>query len=62
MLAQSISDFIPQERIDSVNRVVGEARGLPPIIYTNQDYFEFEQRKLFHQGWMGVCFAHQVPD
>ena len=61
-LSRSIRDYIPDERLAALNRPIGEAVGLPPFVYTSQEYFEFEQRKLFHQGWMGVCFAHQVPD
>ena len=36
--------------------------GLPPFVYTSQEFFEFEQRELFRRSWMGVCFAHQVPE
>ena len=41
---------------------VAEAQGLPPVIYTSDEFLEFEKRSLFDHDWLCVGRASQVPN
>ena len=35
--------------------------GLPAEVYTSQDFFDIEQRRLFPRAWVGIAFDTGVP-
>jgi phenylpropionate dioxygenase-like ring-hydroxylating dioxygenase large terminal subunit len=41
---------------------VAEAQGLPPVIYTSDEFLEFEKRSLFDHDWLCVGRASQVAN
>ena len=43
-------------------KAVNEARLLPPLIYTSQEFYEFERRSIFRHEWLCVGRADQVPE
>jgi phenylpropionate dioxygenase-like ring-hydroxylating dioxygenase large terminal subunit len=47
---------------DESIRDVNEARLLPPLVYTSDEFFEFEQEAIFGHEWLCVGRADQVPE
>ena len=45
----------------AINAPIERARGLPAAAYTQQSFFDAEQRQLFPQTWMGVAFDTDLP-
>ena len=43
-------------------KAVNEARLLPPLIYTSQEFYEFERRSIFRHEWLCVGRVDQVPE
>ena len=41
---------------------VNEASLLPPVLYTSQEFFDFEKEAVFGHDWLCVGRADQVPD
>ena len=41
---------------------VNEARLLPPLIYTSQEFYEFERHSIFRHEWLCVGRVDQVPE
>ncbi len=46
---------------DSI-RAVNEARLLPSLIYTSQEFYEFERQSIFQHEWLCVGRVDQVPE
>ena len=41
---------------------VAEAQALPPVIYTSDEFLDFEKRSLFDHEWLCVGRASQVAN
>ena len=41
---------------------IGEARSLPPKIYTSPGFYEFEKEAIFYREWLGVGHQSQIPN
>ncbi|MBP27485.1 MAG: (2Fe-2S)-binding protein [Planctomycetaceae bacterium] len=56
--------FTP-ELLDSFDSSIvpqSEADTLPPVIYTSEEFLEFERRAIFDHEWVCVGLASRVPD
>jgi len=51
----SIDDCLSQEVLSGLNRPTGQAIGLPPELYTSNEFFLFEQKYLFARRWIFVA-------
>jgi len=40
---------------------VGEAVTLPPVLYTSEEFLEFERRSLFGHDWLYAGLASRIP-
>ena len=59
-----MSLFTP-ELLDSFDSSIApqpEADTLPPVIYTSEEFLEFERRAIFDHEWVCVGLASRVPD
>lgn len=62
-MALTAREMLGQEALDALRRpVLDEARGLPASVYTEQAFFDLEQRELFSSTWMGIAFDTDVPN
>jgi len=61
-MAASLSDFIPAEAIEAMNRPIREAKGLPARFYTDPGFFELERTALLPKQWLAVAFAHECAE
>ncbi len=60
---QTVHEFLGDAVIEALRRpVLDDARGLPASVYTSQEFFDLEQRRLFSRSWMGVAFDTDVPE
>ena len=50
------------EAFDASIRDVNEARLLPPVVYTSEEFFAFEQEAIFGHEWLCVGRADQIPE
>ncbi len=57
----SIYNFVSQEKLDRVNRPIHEANGLPSELYINNEYLNFERKKLFEDKWVVIGVASSLP-
>lgn len=62
MQALTLNDFLASEAIKALHRPIKEAKGLPTVVYTNGDFFRLEQETLFPKQWVGVAYAHEIPE
>ena len=61
-MAQTAREFMGERAIEALRRpALEEARGLPASLYTSQEFFEIEQRRLFPRTWVGIAFDTDVP-
>ena len=51
-----------QEALASVRRPIEDSPTLPPACYTDPEVFQWEQRAVFQQGWVGVGRADRWPE
>tara|TARA_B100001123_G_scaffold284988_1_gene317637 strand:+ start:4231 stop:4935 length:705 start_codon:yes stop_codon:yes gene_type:complete len=58
----SIYNFVSQEKLDRVNRPIHEANGLPSELYINNEYLNFERKKLFEDKWVVIGVASSLPN
>ena len=58
----SINSFVSQEKLDQVNKPIGEANGLPNELYINKEYQAYERKKLFEEKWVVIGVASSVPN
>lgn len=62
-MIDSAKDFLGQVTLDALRQPdLKNARGLPASVYTDQTFFELEQRRLFPSTWMGIGFDIDVPE
>ncbi len=61
-MTRTIEEILGNDAIAAVRRPIAEARGLPSVAYTGQEFFELEQQRLFARTWTCVGFAHEVPE
>lgn len=47
---------------ENLKRPLPESRGLPPLAYTSQSFFEDEISRIFRRKWIGVAFSHEMPN
>lgn len=50
------------ESFEPSTRDVNEACLLPPVIYTSDEFYEFEREAIFARDWLCVGRADQVPE
>lgn len=56
-------DLLDPAAIEALRRpVLNDARGLPASVYTDQRFYEAEQRTLFPGTWMSIAFDSDVPN
>ena len=58
----SVQDIIGKDAIEAVRRPVADARGLPAIAYTSEEFLRLEREKYFRRTWFGVGFTCDVPN
>jgi choline monooxygenase len=51
-----------REIAEDLDRPLHEARGLPPIAYTDATFFEQEVARIFRRKWLGVAFSHELAN
>ncbi len=61
-MTRTVVEILGKEAIIKLRRPVAEARGLPGAAYTSEEFYQLEQERLFPRTWMGVAFAHEIPD
>ena len=52
------SPLLTEEFFEDLNSSilsVEEAQTLPPVCYTDREFFEFEKEALFNHEWLCVC-------
>ena len=58
----TLGDFLDESTLTALEHPsLAEARGLPASVYTDEDFFALEQRRLFPRTWTGVAFDADVP-
>ena len=63
MKSSNLSDFLDPEAVSRLrNPDLKRAKGLPPSIYTDSDFFALEQERLFAYVWVGIGFESDVPN
>ena len=60
MRQHSLGDFLDGDTIAALRKPTSEAKGLPGVAFTDEDFFRLEQRTLFPRSWMSVAFAHDI--
>ncbi len=60
-MSVSLHEIASKGQIDTFENPGPLARGLPAFAYTNDDFFQLEQDKLFPNSWMCVAYAHDIP-
>ena len=58
----TIDRFITRDMVDRLNAPVGQAEGLPPAVYYDEEFWRLEQRRLFGRGWIAAAFVSDVPE
>ena len=61
-VTRTVEEILGIEAIEALKRPVAEARGLPTAAYTSEEFYQLERERLFPRTWMGVAFAHEIPD
>ncbi len=59
---RSVEEILGHAAISRIREPIEQARGLPRIAYTGQEFYDLEQARLFPRAWMGVAFGHQIPE
>jgi choline monooxygenase len=60
-MSVSLKDIATQGQIDTFENAGPLAHGLPAFAYTNTDFFQLEQEKLFPDSWVCVGYSHDLP-
>jgi choline monooxygenase len=58
----NLTDIATAESLELFNRDAPIAHGLPALAYTNKDYWNLENDKLFNNTWVFAGFAHEIPN
>ncbi|MBV8341604.1 MAG: aromatic ring-hydroxylating dioxygenase subunit alpha [Gammaproteobacteria bacterium] len=53
---------ISAARLAQVLRPIAQARGLPNVAYTSEDYFRYERETLIAHTWAGITFVDDLPE
>jgi choline monooxygenase len=61
-MRQAKTSIIAPEELQALRVPTGTALGLPGRAYFSPDFYEAERRDIFAPGWMGVGFAHEIPE
>ena len=61
-MALSLTDITTAESLELFYRDAPIAHGLPALAYTNADYWNLENEKLFNNTWVFSGFAHDIPN
>ena len=62
-MTDSAREYLGEEVLLALRRPdLSTARGLPARVYTDPQFFELEQRRLFPRSWMGIGFDCDVPE
>jgi choline monooxygenase len=56
------SAFATLERLDRVQRPIGEATGLPNAAYTTEEYFRHDRDAVIAGTWAGIAFTDTIPE
>ncbi len=59
---RSATEILGAETISAIRRPIAQARGLPGVAYTSEEFFDLERRELFPKSWMSVCFVEDVAE
>ena len=58
-----LDDFLSPETLRKLREPeLDLAKGLPASIYTDSEFFAFENERLFHDTWVGIGFDSDVPN
>ncbi len=57
-----INDFISESERDALFQPTAQASGLPARIYTDENFWALERKRLFSPTWFGVAFESDLPD
>ena len=61
-MTQTAREFMGERAIEALRQpALEEARGLPASLYTSEEFFDIEQRRLFPRTWVGIAFDTDVP-
>lgn len=60
-MSVSLKNIAAQGQIDVFETPGALARGLPGFAYTDPDFYQLEQEKLFPDSWMCVAYTHDMP-
>jgi len=58
----SLKEIAGSDSLDLFHDDGPVAHGLPAFAYTNRDYWNLENEKLFGNTWVFVGFAHEIPE
>ncbi|CAB3745575.1 Carnitine monooxygenase oxygenase subunit [Paraburkholderia sediminicola] len=61
-MRQPKTPIVTPEELQALRAPTGVALGLPGRAYFSTDFYEAERRNIFATGWMGVGFAHELPE
>ena len=61
-MSRTVEEILGKDAIAALRRPIAEARGLPSVAYTGDEFFELEQQRLFARTWTCIAFAHEVPE
>jgi choline monooxygenase len=54
--------YLTPHVLELLNRPVGQATGLPPMLYTSPEFFAEEQKYLFERSWVFVAVTDEVSE
>ncbi len=60
-MSVSLKEIADQGQFDAFENPGPLTHGLPAMAYTDADFFQLEQEKLFPDSWMCVAYAHDLP-
>jgi choline monooxygenase len=56
------SAFTTLERLEQVQRPIGEATGLPNAAYTTETFFRHDRDAVIARTWAGIAFTDTIPE
>jgi choline monooxygenase len=58
----SIKNYLNQHVLSGLNRPTGQAAGLPPELYTSDEFFAYERKYLFSRSWIFVATTDELSE
>jgi choline monooxygenase len=55
------SRTIPINTLESVQKPIAEATGMPNAVYRNPDLFKFERDNILCKTWSAIAFTSELP-